>query len=182
MAKSKEGLFSEAWKGVAGAASLAVFAWVMDWVKPVWEWLLAALKSCWSHLVTSSLIPNWVTYAMSLALAISALRWALRAWESRKDNHERFTQFNFMGGVWRWNFMSGAIWNLGVYCPTCDGVLVYEENTDQFFRTVVNWHCERCNSICVSCKGDKDYLNDRVKREIDRLIRTGEWRNYVDRT
>lgn len=179
MAKSDGGIVSEAWKGVAGAAAVGVFAWLMDWVKPAWDWLCAALKSGWTHLMASSALSNWLAYAMSLALEISALRWALRAWASRKDNHERFTQFNFMGGVWRWNFMSGHIGNLGVYCPQCDGALVYS-NARQIWE--VNWHCERCRCICVSCEGDKSYLDGRVKREIDRLVRTGDWRKYVDKT
>ena len=182
MAKSEGGIASEAWKGVAGAASVGVFAWVMDWLKPLWEYGSTALKSGWSHLMASSSMPNWMAYAMSFTLAISALRWALRAWASRKDNHKRFTQFNFMGGVWRWNFMSGLIGNLGVYCPQCDGALVYSNDINARQIWEVSWHCERCSCIRVSCEGDKGYLDGRVKREIDRLVRTGKWRNYVDKT
>lgn len=184
MAKSDGGIVSEAWKGVAGAAAVGVFAWVMDWVKPAWGYILSLLASLVAHLKATSSWPNWMAYFMASSLAFVAFRSALNHWRNRKDNHKRFTKLEFVGAVWRWEFgfMSDTPENLQVFCPLCDARLVYENVYPSPGPDRVEWSCEGCHQTWVRQPGNRTYLDARVNREIDRLIRTGKWRSYVDKT
>jgi hypothetical protein len=116
---------------------------------------------------------------------MSLLRWALSAWRSRKDNHNRFTQLNIGGVVlWRWRFISNNPTGLTPYCPTCDSQLVFDIEYSSTYPVTVQSTvliCERCNRNHPVLREDGTYegIVKRVSREIDRLIRTGEWRRHV---
>jgi hypothetical protein len=59
--------------------------------------------------------------------------------------------------------------------------LVYEDAGGAYSteprRTLL--HCERCNAVRTRHDGNVDYFKGRVIREIERLIRTDEWRTHV---
>lgn len=179
MAAKKDGVSSEFIKGVGGAVGAAVCLWIGSLYAPFWKWFSGSLQTGWSHLMASSQYPNWSAYLVSLLAAISLLRRALRAWRSRTESTSRFKQLSFMGSVWRWNSISHHPSALMAYCPHCDTALVYAHYLDAYDRHRVRWRCQRCDLVCTDDSGDKDDLNGRVSREIDRLIRTSEWRKHL---
>lgn len=181
----KEGLGSAFWKGAAGAVGAGVALWVIGWLTPLGAFVAQYTRLGWMHLMAQSQWPNWSAYLVSLLLAISALRWALKYWRNRKDNHNRFTQLTVGGAVvWRWRSISSLPMTLVPYCPSCSTQLVYDYDDGERY-TGAQRHtvlvCERCDRHRQVCRepGDYDDLRDRVNREIDRLLRTGEWRQHV---
>lgn len=181
MADEKGGIPSAFWKGAAGAVGAAATVWVAGWFEPFWKYCVGYIAAGWSHLMASSQYPNWSAYLVSLLALISALIWAFMAWSSRKDNQKRFNQFNFLGSGWRWNTISNSPVGLLAYCPECDIRLVYEETGGRFSDEpkTIALHCEKCDAVRTCELGDLEHLNGRVSREIDRLIRTGQWRQHV---
>lgn len=181
MADKEEGFGSAFWKGAAGTVGAGIALWLIGWLKPLWSFTQDAFRSLFTHLAAQSQWPNWSAYLVSSLAAMAFFSWALRYWRNRKDNHNRFNQFSFLGSVWRWNGISSLPYGLRPYCPMCDTMLVYE-NTGGYYSGEdkrVTLHCERCRTSPVVEPGDMNYLRERVTREIDRLLRTGEWRGHV---
>lgn len=54
----------------------------------------------------------------------------------------------------------------------------YPPHSDQ--TTVLT--CETCIRPLLHNRGDKDYLVAKVRRQIDRKLRTGEWKNALPKT
>jgi hypothetical protein len=186
MAAKKDGIGSEFWKGVGGAFGAAVFLGLASLYEPFWKTFSGSMQTGWSHLMASSQYPNWSAYLVSLLAAMSLLRWALSAWRSRTDSTIRFNQFNEGGDVlWSWGSISSHPVGLVPYCPTCSTQLVfrYDDGEGLYFggQRHTELICQRCNRHRVVLRepGDYEDLIKRIKREIDRLIRTGEWRRHV---
>ena len=183
--KGNSSMSGAVWGAIAGSVATVVAGAVLGWVPGAWAWLGGVVGAAWGHLVARSYVPNWLMYAALATLAWRALASASSHWRMRDSNHQRFKQLTMLGGVWRWEYISGAPTNLRVYCPRCDGALVYSEEWEyetSLRRKIVQWHCERCNTNCVRHAGTRDYLNDRIYREVDRLLRTGDWRRHVPET
>jgi hypothetical protein len=145
MAGEMGGLSTELLKGALGALGAAWMVWFMGWWSPFLSFAHQALESLWMHLIAQSQWPNWSAYLVSVWLLISIVRLAVRKFESRNDNHNRFKKFSFGGSVWRWNSMSSLPYGLRPYCPRCDSMLVYEETGGGYSgdRRQVLLHCER---------------------------------------
>jgi hypothetical protein len=184
MTDKKGGLTSAVLMGAAGTVGTGVVLWLIDWFSPVVGFFVELIRLGWRHAMAQSQWPNWSAYLLSFWAAISALRWAFRAWSSRKDNHNRFTQFN-LGGVvlWSWRSISSHPAGLVPYCPACSTQLVYRYDdgshyADQRHTELICQHCNR-DRVVLREPGNYDDLIKRIKREIDRLIRTGQWRQHV---
>lgn len=80
---------------------------------------------------------------------------------------------------WRWEWKKDLIVNLKCHCPTCDEVLVYE-NDNILHKTY--FLCPSCDTQkAVIGGGDSKYAFGIVKREIQRKIRTKEFKELIKR-
>lgn len=185
MSTESGGVGAALWKGAAGAVGAAMVVWLMGWLSPIWDFVVQAARLGWRHAMTQSQWPNWSAYLLSLWAAISLLTWALRAWRNRKDNHNRFTQLNLGGEVlWRWRSISSLPSSLVPFCQRCDTQLVYDYDDGERYSGAQRHTlliCEHCNGHRPVCReiGNYEDLKRRVGRQIDRLIRTGDWRQHV---
>ncbi len=170
------------WVAVVGAVTGAVAAAALGWLAPAWQWLVGLVGVVLVHLSAQSSMPNWLAYLLSLTSAATALSLALRYWRKRKDNHERFTQFVWGNVRWRWQYISDCPAGLLAYCPHCDTQLVYGHSGGGYTREplTTELQCEHCRTTLLAEAGDVSYVKAKVARQIDRLIRTDKWRNYVD--
>lgn len=186
MSTESGGVGAALWKGAAGAVGAAMVVWLMGWLSPIWDFVVQAARLGWRHAMAHSQWPNWSAYLLSLLAAMSLLNWALRAWRSSKDNHSRFTQLKEGGDVlWSWRSISSTPVGLVPYCQTCSTQLVFSYDDGEGLYSGDQRHteliCQRCNRDRVLLREPGNYqdLVKRIKREIDRLVRTGEWRKHV---
>jgi hypothetical protein len=78
--------------------------------------------------------------------------------------------------------VTGDIWNLVSFCPTCDLQLVYSEGYLGGYRaagTTTKLLCENCKTQVMEADGNYKQLEAKVQREIERRIRTGEYRESL---
>lgn len=92
-----------------------------------------------------------------------------------------YTEDRFFGVVWRWRYAQGGPSGAWAFCPKCDTILVYSYRHDYGdFKTTL--HCETCEVDLATESGNKDDLVGKVHRQIDRKLRTGEWKSYAQPT
>jgi hypothetical protein len=125
-------------------------------------------------LFSSKSIPIWLVAIFVICTLLCILflfskfrspKWILY----KKDNF-------FDGLIWRWNYsaISNEILNPHPYCPRDDTMLVYTYIDIQHSNTWFN--CETCESRYGPYKGDIIYNRERIKRQIDRKIRNGDYK------
>ena len=96
-----------------------------------------------------------------------------------KPDYVLYVEDDIRGAKWRWGWIGNRLSNLWCYCPDCEAVLVYRY--DLIFEET-HFLCENCrHSVVATIKGgDKDYALRAVEREIDRRIRTGEYKSKLN--
>lgn len=167
--------------GVLTAAVLGAGGAVWAFAPSGWKWFAELLGSMWAHLTGPATVPTWWLYILYAIGTVALAAVVLIVRESvKKETFTEYTKDRFFGAVWRWRYAHRVPAGIWAFCPSCDTVLVYSHDGTLFDqRTTL--HCETCErSICTQ-PGDKDELVGKVQRQIDRKIRTGEWKNYVER-
>lgn len=166
---------------VAVVAAAGAAVWFKVELRPAWALAQQTIEPLWQHLMTPSLWPNWVAYLVSIPSTMAVFFLAWRYLQYRKSSSRLFKELNYLGSVWRWNSPSDLPNALQPYCPSCNTLLVYEELGGRFGNQSqsVALHCEACQTIPTEQPGTWKYLQARTAREIERLIRTGEWRQHV---
>lgn len=181
MSEDRHSLWSALLKGAAGAVGGVLVLNLLGLLGQFWTLLGQVNMSISKHLFAQSLWPNWLAYLSSLWPALLLARWALRRWRNRKSSTSRFKKLTLDGVVWRWSGVMMVSHGLKSFCPACDNGLVYEERGVGYLgERRVRLFCDRCNVSRTDQPGGFADLQNRVDREIDRLIRTGQWRRHVD--
>jgi hypothetical protein len=177
-----------------GAAALGlvftdVWTWTKGAVATVWQWLSSTAVVVWDHLAAHTSVPHWLLYFGGVVVLMAALL-VVAAIVARKELARdgqvqplwrSYQEDRFFGVVWRWLYAGTSIDTESVraYCPTCDGLLVYSEGWDLGGGSVL-LHCETCNTDRLEDKGTFQLLQGRVVRQVDRKIRTGEFKQAVN--
>ena len=150
--------------------SLKVLTWA--WKQIIW--ILNALISGYS-------VPGWILLIAGV-LALIGIILVCRNLISQKKPYIKYTEDMLEGVKWRWSWIDNDISRLACFCPTCDAILIPFEGLECTFLI-----CEQCppNSkqrgiqitgrIIEEKEISASYLEDRVKREIYRRIRTGQY-------
>lgn len=181
MSDRKKGMFATVLLTVVVVAATGAAVWFKAELRAVWALAQQMVEPLWLHLMTPSLWPNWVAYLVCIPSALAVLFLGWRYLQYRKSSHRLFKELSYLGSVWRWSSLSDLPHALQPYCPSCHGLLVYEELGGRSGSQAqsVTLHCEACQTIPTEQPGTWKYLQARVSREIQRLIRTGEWRQHV---
>ncbi len=162
---------------------LAAILGAASFIPGAFKWILEIAADFYAHLRATSGLPNWSFYALALMSIHNVVYWIAHITKQRGPSVGAYKCDNFLGIKWRWSYFSGQITNLWAYCPQCDTMLVYEEVGslyDPDRKTLL--YCETCGCNRLDHQGDEDYLVQKIRRQIDRKIRTGEWADVVDRT
>lgn len=158
----------------------SIIATIIWSVFPGWSWTFSALGS-----VLIWRIPVWLI----LLLGVIVLGFIIR--KNRKpvlevDTTPEFYAYNqdeFFNAVWRWSYSgSGLPEDAASFCPNCDMQLVYHEDHGGYRAaglTNTILFCERCNERITDLEGDYDHLESRVLREIERKVRTNEYKQNL---
>jgi hypothetical protein len=165
---------------IAGLIVAAVLG-AISFVPVAFKWVVEVATDFWSHLLGTSEFPNWSLYLLALMSIHTLMYWVARVINPKGPNIAAYNHDTFLGLKWRWSYISGHPTNAWAFCPHCDTMLVYSE-VGSFYdpnrKTVLA--CETCGRDTLHHKGDKDYLVQKIHRQIDRKIRTGEWEHIVE--
>ncbi|WP_298729251.1 hypothetical protein [uncultured Pseudomonas sp.] len=148
------------------------------------SWVWSGLTWCWTSLMTSYALPGWTWIILFVFALIGAASVFFRLkGETAKPEHHSYIEDNMYGAKWRWQWVSNRVFNAWCYCPRCEATLVYDDSSCHRFsyeEKKTNFICENCgHSVVASIPGgNKAYALGAVEREIDRRIRTGEYKRH----
>lgn len=155
---------------------------ITAFLPPVRSFLGAATTKLWNFFEATwkvftqwHALPGWLIFLLSLLSAIFLLGMVRSFMARRKPDFCRYTQDDYRGARWRWEWAGKEIRNLQGFCPKCDCELVYDDSSCRRFhadpQTV--FFCEACGDEVASILGGKyEYAMEAVRRELRRRIRT----------
>ena len=132
-------------------------------------------------LLTSYSLPIWLLLIISVLALVSIINFLLLLTSSKKAEYTKYLEDFIYDANWRWKWEKDEIIDIQCYCPKCDSILVYDESSCHTRYTEVvktDFICEKCDSQIVTSipGGNKKYAINAVKREIQRRIRTQEYK------
>lgn len=170
--------------GVIAGIFLLFMPDVRAYIVRFFSWVWSGLAWCWNGLMSSYSLPGWVWLVVFLLsfIGVVSIFLSLRG-EPDKPEHSSYIEDSMYGTKWRWKWVSNQIFNLWCYCPRCEATLVYDDSScNNYFAEIkqTDFICENCgHSVIASIPGgNKNYAIGAVEREIDRRIRTGEYKRH----
>ncbi len=147
------------------------------------KWIYNLIIKFLEHLKSTAEISWYVIYVSILFLLILIIYLLKRSnlFNLKKGIIESFLNYNysediFFGVKWRWKFAFNEICNLGCFCPDCNMELIPKSERNPY---VCALYCEKCKKYFSDLSSDNELpgneLIEKVKREIRKKIRTGEW-------
>jgi hypothetical protein len=143
-------------------------------IQYILEWL-------YKELLTTYTLPLWLILIVSIFASIYVAKLLLSIQLKSKPEYTTYTQDSIYGTNWKWKWEKEEISNIQCYCPKCDAILIYDDtssNTKHTELSKTDFICENCNSNIITTihGGNKNYAINAVKREIERRIRTAEYK------
>jgi hypothetical protein len=141
----------------------------------------------YESLLSSYTLPLWLLLIISFLALISIVKFFMNFKITSKPEHFTYTEDLVYGAKWRWKWAKDEIVNIECYCPKCDSLLVYDDSSCHTKYTEVvktDFICENCKSQIVTSihGGNKKYAINAVKREIQRRIRTEEYKTLINKS
>lgn len=104
---------------------------------------------------------------------------------NKKEEYTKYVEDSIYDAKWRWKWRKDEIINIECYCPKCDSLLVYDDSSCHTKYTELvktDFICENCKSQIVTSihGGNKKYAMNTIKREIQRRIRTEEYKTAIN--
>ena len=183
MALDKKGVVTNVIGTVVGTGIIGTFTQLTDigrsWLNAAQSWI----SILWQWLIEKHSISGWILTILFAISVTSVLRIIMICVTSRDPDYYSYTSDEINGARWKWRWSEFRICNLWGYCPHCDGTLVYDDSACSLQaqimskQPVTKFRCERCqNLVATFCGGDKNYALGFVQREIERRVRTGEYK------
>ena len=122
---------------------------------------------------------------ISVLALITIIRILLLFTKSTKAEYTKYVEDSIYNAKWRWKWTKDEIINIECYCPKCDSLLVYDDSSCHTKYTELvktDFICENCKSQIVTSihGGNKKYAMNTIKREIQRRIRTEEYKTAIN--
>lgn len=154
------------------------------------KWLGSVVISVWKHLRLSAQVPYGLLYLLILLLLFllhKFIRNMVQKPASDKGPIDPYFHYRvdlFFGIKWRWQYQGKfdlSPWRLAAFCPICDLQINWDHSPYSSFI----FYCQQCEkSYEISKSNHRSYseLEDYLCREIQRRIRTGEWKQSPEIT
>jgi len=155
---------------------------IRDFTGKIFAWFWSILVWCWKVLIASYALPGWAWIGIAIFTLIGIISTfiAIRG-ESSSPEIKYYTEDFIYNTIWRWRWSGRHISNLWCFCPTCDATLVYDDSS-YYNRTAsqTSFICENCSHRVITSinGGNKSYAIGAVEREIERRVRTGEYKKH----
>lgn len=165
--------------GIIIAVTSAAILYVAKFIPGLYRWVFDFFAGIVRLLGESMSAPRWVLLLLCL-FCLPTLIFLLQPLLRRGPRQPSITDYQtdrFFDVVWRWHYSYyGQPQNLWCFCPVCDTQLVYTEDR---CPDRVRFTCEHCHRPIHETNGDKEYALAQVYRQIDRKLRSGEWKNAI---
>lgn len=144
------------------------------------KWIWNGVVACWLWLLGAHEVPGWAIVILSIALLLifaAAIQYFTQKRPARGPNWRDFTEANLFGFCWRWDYDTrGNITNVHTFCPdgSCDMQVFPKTDYDMYGRDRTKLACDRCGMEKI-LNDDPRQLELKVRLEIQRLLRTGQW-------
>jgi len=158
------------------------------WVPPFLKWIWGVIGTGWVWAVSNHAVPGWVLLPLSLAAAWCSVRIVVMMRKPsvpppEPEPHWRdFTEFEWEGILWRWQYdREGRLYGLASFCPQLGCDMQTYPRTGGYYgpgNETTLFTCDRCGHS-PEVRGNKDQIEDRVVREIERLLRGDGWRTNL---
>ena len=142
-------------------------------------WLWFGVLWCWNAFISSYSLPGWAWIIVFLFAIIGVITIFQSLKPVDKPEHMAYIEDDMFDAKWRWIWTGNRFSNLWCYCPHCDATLVYQVDS---ILHATHFLCENCShSVVTTLRGKDKYSALRVvEREIDRRIRTGEYKKKLN--
>ena len=173
---------------VAGLILAVITPSVRGFLAKVASWAWAGIIWVWTLLSSDYQVPGWVILIIGLygLLRLFFLFFSIYVSRSQKEPtplYWGYTEDMLYGAKWRWSWADGKISSLWCFCPSCDAQLVPGHDLEKTY-----FFCENCpptkkkhipfqphGRLVSTIEGvGEDSTVGKIKREIERKIRTGE--------
>lgn len=130
--------------------------------------------------------PVWALILLSLSgITISLLIRVMSTLLDRTPDHFLYVADNVFGVEWHWHYLSGKLYdnNFVPYCPNRECRCQLDPQRRSGFRAIddITLVCDHCG-FTKSFDCNWEQLLWKVVKEIDRRIRTGEFREIIKRS
>lgn len=139
-----------------------------------WRLLRAVLK--W--LASSITIPIWIFLLLLLGtVGLFLVMILIGVVAKLKTRETDYTSDIFLGLRWRWRYSKSGIYSLASFCPKCD-LQIHPCNASSYDVVPrIAFNCEDCGNTLATFDTTYDEIENRVKRYIQKNLRTGEWKS-----
>ena len=158
---------------------IAIVKPLRDIALVVLRWFLELILTFPGHLASAASVPWWLIYAAIVLLALLLWRAARRvvndfAADAAKESPLSYTTDRFHGLVWRWLIDSDfQPYRISTFCPRCD-MQLHPGSPGYGYPT--QFHCDKCGFTSDTIEMEPEPLEKWVIREIQRKLRTNEWK------
>lgn len=162
---------------IAGLIVVAIVS-LLSLVPGGWNIIWRLLRAVLKWLTSSITIPIWFFLLLLLGTVGLLLMMILITIVGKSKTRETdYTSDIFLGLRWRWRYGKSGIYSLACFCPKCD-LQVYPCNTSSYnVVPQIAFKCEDCGHVLATFDTTHDELEDRVKRYIQKNLRTGLWKS-----
>ncbi len=180
----KTGIISTVIGGLILALILNQIDSVSFFLESILDFIWHILTLIYEYLIDPIAVPGIFIYAGILIVIFYMIRLLKRS-DAKKEtsnltNGPDFLKYNedmFLGVKWRWKYDNmNTLDRVASFCPVCDMQLICNTTYDGIRSDL---KCERCNRIHYSHNGDYDDIESRVEMEIERNLRTGDWKKRI---
>lgn len=159
-------------------------------------WIWSTVKFFIGVLTNNYEIPGWLILIFIALTAPTCIRIIATVRKKKKPKEPKepgvfdlYRSDCLFGAIWEWSYSGERIINLSCLCPECEGELVYLKYSKSPLLTRfadepdhIKFKCEKCDKIRGKLMGDMSFALGTVEREIRRKIRTGEWKESINRS
>ena len=168
------------WSKVIATAICGIAITAFGWWDSIWN----GLSIAWAYLMASALVPRWlfvllVIFALlglfSAYIFMALRRDAVAAAKEGDVDWSAYRTDEFLGLRWRWKLNGGALYDVTVFCPSCDFQL--DPLSDTLYQTLegTKFRCD-CGCGPWSFKGSWPALEHQIKKMVQQKLRNGTWK------
>ena len=171
---------------ITGVVSLYFIPQTQEYVIDLLLQIQLGTNWLYEELLTLYTLPLWIILVISIFASITIIKFFLSFQTNSKPEYITYIEDFIYETKWRWKWEKDEITNIQCYCPKCDAILVYDDSSTHTKHTDLSktdFICENCNfQIVTSIRGgNKNYAISAVKREIERRIRTNEYKTTLEK-